>query len=94
MLLRWLILRLCASRPEIRLVLRTMRQYREHLNALGLSEPFRIGDRRIVRRRRLSMLVGVLMVHVQNPALVAMSLWAVPVAIAAAIWHTVMWLVG
>jgi hypothetical protein len=78
-LLRWLILHLCATRGEIRLVLR-MVTASNRTPADGSDAAIRPAVRRGIRRLRLALLAGVLMVHAENPRLVAGALIVLPIA--------------
>lgn len=64
MLLRWLLLRLCRSPRELRL----MARYRDRINALdadALVPPVR--DRRIARSMRLAVLWALLKIQHEHP---------------------------
>lgn len=94
MLLHWLIRSLCRTRAELRLVLRVRAQYRAHLEQFGLSEPFKIRDRRVIRNRRISMLIGLLILHAQSPAIIATAIWSIPVLIGLTLWNLIARLLG
>ena len=93
MLLRWLILHLCVTRAEIRLVLRTVSvPHVHHVPDLALAKQgkgtARPVDRRVARSFRLALLAAVLMVHADNPRLVAGALVALPAAmLLLTLWH-------
>jgi hypothetical protein len=82
MLLRWLIRTLCTTHAEMRVVLRSLRAYylRMH-DGHDDQDPLWTFDRRVTRSMRLSLLVGLLMVHVENPRLFAGAWIAIPLAI-------------
>jgi hypothetical protein len=76
MLIRWFILRLCATRAELRLVLRTFRALRDR-DPSGTTTRL-TDDRRITRRPRLALLLAVLFVHAERPQLFAAAVLMVP----------------
>ena len=82
MLLRYLILRLCKSRAEIRIVLREVITHHIQLIEFnqGMTHVHRQPDKRITRSVRLSMLCGLLMLHVESPHLFSSALMVVPLA--------------
>ncbi|MFL9996260.1 hypothetical protein PQR34_34710 [Paraburkholderia sediminicola] len=82
MLLRWLIRHLCATPAELRVVLYALQQYRLH-NRVPIEErdPRWSFDRRITRSLRLSLLVGLLVVHVESPQVFAAAWIALPLAL-------------
>jgi hypothetical protein len=79
MFIRWILLNLCRSRAELRLVFRTVRRYA----AAGADDRDNgiTRDRRINRSWRLSMVVAVLIVYGERPQLFAVALLSVPVVI-------------
>lgn len=79
MLLRWIILHVCITRAELKLVLRAVADQHECEQATGDARKARI-DKRIGRSARLAFLMGVLTVHAENPRLVAAAVVAVPMA--------------
>ena len=82
MLLRWIIRRLCRTRPEIRIVLRALRHhyaYRNERDSEMAHAPHR-PDKRITRSVRLSMLSGLLMLYVESPRLFAIAPMVLPLA--------------
>ncbi|WP_288829545.1 hypothetical protein [uncultured Paraburkholderia sp.] len=82
MLLRWLIRRLCATPSELRVVLHALQQYR-HRSRVPFEErdPHWSFDRRITRSVRLSLLVGLLVVHIESPQVFAAAWIALPLAL-------------
>lgn len=82
MLLRWLIRRLCTTPGELRVVLYAVQQYRLRSRApLEERDPQWTFDRRITRSVRLSLLVGLLVVHVESPQVFAAAWIALPLAL-------------
>ncbi|NIF54841.1 hypothetical protein [Burkholderia sp. Ax-1724] len=82
MLLRWLIRHLCTTPAELRVVLHALHQYRLRiLVPFGERDPHWSFDRRITRSVRLSLLVGLLVVHVESPQVFAAAWIALPLAL-------------
>ena len=82
MLLRWLICRLCTTSAELRVVLYAVQQYRLRSRVpLEERDPHWTFDRRITRSVRLSLLVGLLVVHVESPQVFAAAWIALPLAL-------------
>lgn len=82
MLLRWLIRKLCVTPAEMRVVLRSVRAHAFRLqNAPDDQDPLWTVDRRITQSVRLSLLTGLLVVHLENPRLFATAWIALPLAI-------------
>ncbi|MFP3562920.1 hypothetical protein [Paraburkholderia sp. SIMBA_030] len=82
MLLRWLIRNLCATSAELRVVLHAVRAYRlRSLNPSNERNPDWAFDRRITRSVRLSLLVGLLVVHEESPHAFAAAWIALPLAL-------------
>ncbi|WP_126227745.1 hypothetical protein [Burkholderia ambifaria] len=82
MLLRWMIRRLCTTPAELRVVLHALQQYRQRSQASsGEHDPQWSFDRRITRSVRLSLLVGLLVVHVESPQVFAAAWIALPLAL-------------
>ncbi|MGF6976120.1 hypothetical protein QFZ94_004570 [Paraburkholderia sp. JPY465] len=82
MLLRWLIRHLCATPAELRVVLHALQQYRLHSRVpFEERDPHWSFDRRITRSARLSLLVGLLVVHVESPQVFAAAWIALPLAL-------------
>lgn len=82
MLLRWLICRLCTTPGELRVVLHAVQQYRLRCRApLEERDPHWMFDRRITRSVRLSLLVGLLVLHVESPQVFAAAWIALPLAL-------------
>ncbi|WP_440130248.1 hypothetical protein [Trinickia symbiotica] len=78
--MRWLILHLCVTRAEVRLVLRALsRRYQARLEPREV-QPGTL-DKRITRNFRLALLIGLLTVHAENPRLAASAIVVLPVAI-------------
>ncbi|KVD99674.1 hypothetical protein WI91_02460 [Burkholderia vietnamiensis] len=77
MFIRWILLNLCRSRAELRLVLRAVQRQAED-SADDRSKKFG-KDRRINRSFRLSMAVAALIVYRERPQLFALALLSVPV---------------
>jgi hypothetical protein len=91
MLLRWLVRTLCTTHAEMRVVLRSLRAYylRTHRMHDGHDDqdPLWTFDSRVTRSMRLSLLLGLLMVHVENPRLFASAWIVIPLAILLALFH-------
>ncbi|MFM0307760.1 hypothetical protein P0D71_08160 [Paraburkholderia sp. RL17-383-BIF-A] len=82
MLLRWLICRLCTTPGELRVVLYAVQQYRLRSRLLPEERDAHwTFDRRITRSVRLSLLVGLLVVHVESPQVFAAAWIALPLAL-------------
>ncbi|MDR5646447.1 hypothetical protein [Burkholderia cenocepacia] len=82
MLLRWLIRHLCTTPDELRLVLHALQQYRLRSRVpFEERDPHWTFDRRITRSVRLSLLVGLLVVHVESPNVFAAAWIALPLAL-------------
>ncbi|MDR8398467.1 MULTISPECIES: hypothetical protein [Paraburkholderia] len=82
MLLRWLIHTLCTTPTELRVVLEGVRDYRRHSQQpLDERDPQWRFDRRITRNVRLSVLTGLLIVHIDSPHVFAAGVIALPLAI-------------
>ncbi|TAM48867.1 MAG: hypothetical protein EPN57_27010 [Paraburkholderia sp.] len=79
MLLRWLILHVCVTHAELKLVMRVVADHGRFAHATGDAKKAKL-DKRIARNARLAFLVGVLTVHAENPRLVAAAVVAVPTA--------------
>ena len=81
MLLRWLIRSLCRTPAELRVVLINLRAYRLRRrrpdDKRAVQWKF---DRRITRNVRLSLLTGLLIVHVDSPQVFAAGWIALPLA--------------
>lgn len=79
MFIRWILLNLCRSRSELRVVLRAVQRHAED-SADDRSK--RVGkDRRINRSFRLSLAVAALVVYRERPQLFALALLSVPVVV-------------
>lgn len=82
MLLRWLIHALCMTPAELRLVLEGVRAYRQYSKQSPHErDPQWSFDRQITRNVRLSLLTGLLIVHVDSPHVFAAGLIALPLAV-------------
>ncbi|MDR8399512.1 hypothetical protein NE850_24690 [Paraburkholderia sp. USG1] len=82
MLLRWLIHTLCMTPAELRLVLEGVRAYHQYSQqSLHERDPQWRFDRRITRNVRLSLLTGLLIVHIDSPHVFAAGLIALPLAV-------------
>ncbi|REE18230.1 hypothetical protein B0G71_1228 [Paraburkholderia sp. BL27I4N3] len=82
MLLRWLIRHLCTTPAELRVVLHAIREYQlRSVIPFDQRDPGWTFDRRITRSVRLSLLVGLLVVHAENPQVFAAAWIALPLAL-------------
>lgn len=82
MLLRWVIRHLCTTPAELRVVLQAIREYRLHsVIPFDQRDPGWTFDRRITRSVRLSLLVGLLVVHAENSQAFAAAWIALPLAV-------------
>lgn len=81
MLLRWLIRSLCRTPAELRVVLMNLRAYRLRRRRPDYKRAVQWKfDRRITRNVRLSLLTGLLIVHVDSPQVFAAGWIALPLA--------------
>ncbi|MGF6749742.1 hypothetical protein OKW36_005402 [Paraburkholderia sp. MM5482-R1] len=82
MLLRWLVRHLCTTPAELRVVLHAIREYRlRSVIPFDQRDPGWTFDQRITRSVRLSLLVGLLVVHAENPQVFAAAWIALPLAL-------------
>jgi hypothetical protein len=79
MLIRWILLNLCRTRAELRIVLRTVRSYVEDHAGSGSRAVTK--DRRINRSFRMSLAVAALIVYRERPQLFALAVLSMPVVV-------------